>query len=178
MLMKLLLLRHGETFENQEGIVQGWHDNHLSQHGHAQAKQAAAAFTEQVGAIFCSDLARCRDTAQYFQEVLKNVPFFIDWRLRELDFGSATGSHKHDHDWEVLWASTPHGKSMIEGAEPLQLFQARVEQFIASLEQLHTAFASVLIVTHGGTINRFLQAIDAEHNYTAIKNCSITERTI
>lgn len=176
--MKLFLLRHAETNENQSGAVQGWHDSHLSQHGHVQTKQAAAAFAEQVDAIFCSDLTRCRDTAKYFQEMLEGVPFFVDWRLRELDFGSATGSHKQDHDWEVLWASTPHDQSMIEGAEPLQLFQARVEQFIASLRQLHTDFASVLIVTHGGTINRFLQAIDAEHNYTPIENCSITERTI
>lgn len=178
MLMKLLLLRHGEIIENHESTVQDWHDSHLSQHGHTQAKQAAEVFAEQIDAIFCSNLARCRDTAKYLREILYDVPFFVDGRLRELDFGSATKSQKHDHDRKVLRASTPHGKSIIEGSEPLQLFQARVKQFIVSLKQLYVTFTSLLVVTHGGTINGFLHAIDDKHRYIPIKNCSITERII
>ena len=178
MLMKLLLLRHGETIENHEGTVQGWRDSHLSERGHKQAKQAAAACTVAINAIFCSDLSRALETADYFKEKFPDVPFFTDWRIRELDFGSATGSHKEDHDWEVLWASTPHDASMIEGAESLQLFQQRIEQFIESITASHKKFNTILVVTHGGAINRFMQAINKKHVYTPVENCSITELLI
>jgi len=39
--MKLILTRHGETIENQKGIMQGHLPGHLSKQGVEQAKKLA-----------------------------------------------------------------------------------------------------------------------------------------
>ena len=60
---RLLLLRHGESTWNAAGRWQGHADPPLSTTGTAQARAAAAALVE-IGAVWCSDLVRARQTAE------------------------------------------------------------------------------------------------------------------
>ncbi|MFZ3009526.1 MAG: histidine phosphatase family protein [Candidatus Microsaccharimonas sp.] len=172
--MELFLIRHGETDANVNGIVQGWLDTDLNEHGKSQAHEAALNFGEEIDAIYSSDLKRATQTADEFRKKYPNVPYIEDGRLRERNFGDATGDHRDKHDWEVFWAS--RDTVSIPNAETLDEYNARVQSFIDTLRETH--FSKVLIVTHGGTINRLQDLTSTNHQHIAHRNASLSRITI
>lgn len=171
--VKLILIRHGETQENIDGIVQGWLNTTLNDNGRRQALIASRKFTDDIDAIYSSDLKRCLETSEYFLDKYENVPFHKDSKLRERNFGDAQGTHKDSQDWEVFWASKY--KVSIPNAENLNDYTKRVNDFLEQLKASHQDYERILIITHGGTINRILDILKINENYQAIKNCeSIT----
>ncbi len=172
--MKVYLVRHGETNENARGIVQGWLDTELNEKGIAQAVKAAEGFNTSIDAIYSSDLRRAVRTAREFRNQYPNVPYFEDERLRERNFGDAAGTHRDEHHWEQLWANE-HAVS-IPNAEILSDFTNRVNDF---LEYLKTKdYESVLVITHGGVLNRVQNIFDPHHAHQPHANASILEITI
>lgn len=167
--MKLILIRHGETQENVDGIVQGWSNSVLNNTGKRQAKAAADNFHEAISAIYSSDLKRCLQTAYFFKDRHPYIPFYEDKRLRERNFGDAQQTHKDLHDWEVFWAS--NDKVSIPNAETLDEYTNRVKNFLDHIRETHSVAENVLIVTHGGTINRIFDILEIKSSYQAIKNC-------
>ena len=168
--MDLYFVRHGETDENKQGIIQGWLDTQLNQEGQRQASDAAAAFDHDIDAIVSSDLVRCRQTAEHFRVKYPNIPYLEDERLRERNFGDAQGVHKEQQDWEVFWAATD--TVSIPHAETLKTFNERVLSFLDDARK-HLG-RSALVVTHGGTINRVKDITSERHTFTPIKNSSVT----
>lgn len=169
--MKLYIVRHGETDANVQGIVQGWLDNDLNEKGLAQATEAANSFDKPIDAIFSSDLKRATRTAQEFRAHYKELPYFEDVRLRERNFGDATGTHREDHDWEQFWSV--EDRSTILNAEIINDFTARVKDFLDELKK--EPYKSVLIVTHGGVLNRIQKILDPNHEHQSHANASILE---
>lgn len=172
--MELFLIRHGETDANKDGIVQGWLDTDLKERGKLQAREAAEQFDENIDAIYSSDLKRATQTAEEFRKKYPNIPYFEDERLRERNFGDATGNHRDKHDWEIFWASSD--TVSIPNAETLDEFNIRVQSLIEILKA--SGFLKVLIVTHGGTINRLQDLTSADHQHIAHTNASVTKITI
>lgn len=169
--MKLYIARHGETDANAKGIVQGWLDTELNAKGLAQAAEAAKNFTGVVDAIYSSDLRRASRTAREFRNYHEDVPYFEDARLRERNFGDAAGTHRDEHDWEQFWST--EDSSTIANAEIITDFTARVVDF---LEELKTKpYNSVLIVAHGGVLNRVQAIFDPTHTHHPHPNASILE---
>jgi broad specificity phosphatase PhoE len=67
--MRLIIIRHGETNDNANGICQGQNDSPLSENGIAQAKSLALRFKDRkIDAVYSSDLQRAANTAL---EILK-----------------------------------------------------------------------------------------------------------
>lgn len=167
--MKLILIRHGETQENVDGLVQGWFNSVLNATGKRQAKAAANNFHESINAIYSSDLSRCLQTADFFKNKYPDIPFHKDRRFRERNFGNAQETHKDLHNWEVFWASKD--KVSIPNAETLDEYTNRVKDFLDHIREAHSVADNVLIVTHGGTINRIFEILKPKSSYQAIKNC-------
>lgn len=167
--MNLILIRHGETQENIDGIVQGWLNSELNENGKRQAKVAADNFNDSIDAIYSSDLKRCIQTAEYFKNRYPDIPFHTDKRLRERNFGDAQNTHKDLHDWEAFWSLAD--TVTIPNAETLNNFTLRVSHFLEHLRATHSNNESVLVVTHGGTINRILDILGLSDDYKAVKNC-------
>ena len=138
--MKVYIVRHGETNENAQGIVQGWLDTALNERGIIQAIDSAENFKEPIEAIYASDLQRAVRTAQEFRNRYPEVPYFEDTRLRERNFGDATGTHRDQHDWEHFWASEQ--TVSIPNAEILSDFTKRVNDFMEDLRAKHLARAT------------------------------------
>lgn len=166
----VFFVRHGETQANADGIVQGWLDTDLNEQGQSQARRAAEAFEEAVDIIFSSDLKRASQTAAHFRSRLPDVPYKEDRRLRERNFGDASGQHKDGLDWEVFWASSD--TVSIPNAEILNDFDARVRDFLDELRS--SDYEKVLVVTHGGTINRVQSILGGENVHNPHGNASVT----
>ena len=82
---RLLLVRHGETDWNADGRLQGQTDRPLSDFGRKQARGLADELAaEGFEAIYSSDLARARETAEIIGARL-GLPVELDSDLREKD---------------------------------------------------------------------------------------------
>lgn len=169
--MRLYIARHGETDANAQGIVQGWLDTELNEKVLAQAVDAAKNFDKGIDAIYSSDLKRAIRTAEEFRNRYKSTPYFQDNRIRERNFGDAAGTHRDEHDWEQFWSV--ENRSTIPNVERISDFTKRVADFLNELKSKD--YQSVLIVTHGGVLNRVQAILDLNHEHYAHANASILE---
>ena len=113
---ELILVRHGETDWNRDQRWQGHADRPLNETGREQARAIAEELaSEQIDAIYTSDLARARETAELIAE-RAGVPFVLEPQLREIDVGEWQGLtrpeieerypegfrnwHERGHGWE------------------------------------------------------------------------------
>jgi len=172
--MNLYLVRHGETDANAQGIVQGWLDTTLNEKGIAQAVKVAAGFNKPIDVIYSSDLVRATRTAQEFRLLDEEVPYIEDARLRERDFGDAAGTHRDEHDWEQFWSL--NDRATILNAEILNDFTVRIASFLDELKS--RPYQAVLIVAHGGVLNRVQAILDPRHKHYAHVNTAILEVTL
>jgi len=91
----LYVLTHAQSQHHLDGVVGGWHDSDLSEHGRVQAVRIAQAVRELVPAdaharLYTSDLRRAVQTAEPLAQALGVRPE-PDARLREISYGSAEG---------------------------------------------------------------------------------------
>ena len=100
-MIKLVLVRHGESEWNLENKFTGWTDVRLSENGIREAKDAGKVLKEKgftFDVAFTSVLKRAEDTLKYILEELdeENIPIFRNWRLNERHYGALQGLNKQD----------------------------------------------------------------------------------
>ena len=100
-MIKLVLLRHGESLWNMENRFTGWSDVELSEKGIQEGKKAGqvlkkADFTFDVG--FTSVLKRSIKTLWYVLDEMDLlwIPVQRSWRLNERHYGALQGLNKAD----------------------------------------------------------------------------------
>lgn len=159
-MINIYLVRHGETDWNNQGIYQGWSDIPLNANGLRQAKECAHALESVVfDRIITSDLVRARVTAETILGE-REIPFIVDDRLREINFGEWEGLtyDEIDAQWEDVihqMYATPH-LVKVPGGDDLETVQARAWAAVKDgLEGLSSG-SNLLIVCHGGTIRTLL----------------------
>jgi broad specificity phosphatase PhoE len=93
----LVFETHSTSVDNERGIASGWADCALSDQGRAQTRALGERRrADGIAAVFSSDLRRARETAELaFAET--DVPVFLDWRLRECDYGERNGHPADEH---------------------------------------------------------------------------------
>jgi broad specificity phosphatase PhoE len=90
--MELVYETHSMTTDNEAGIATGWLPGTLSADGWEQARLLGRRrANDGLAAVFASDLKRAVDTAQIAFGA-STVPIFLDWRLRECDYGELNGA--------------------------------------------------------------------------------------
>jgi broad specificity phosphatase PhoE len=182
--MKLTIIRHGQTQENIDKIIQGQQPGHLTALGKEQAAEAAKKLEGKLfDVIYSSDLQRCLDTSEPIRHAFPNVSFKTDRLLRERFGGSLEGkplSLVGDH----TATGDKYTFHMPDGGESWEDVKRRQVQFLNGLFDLHPE-GSVLIVTHRGPVlgirsaleHRTLADIDLEPAPNAgIWEESMTER--
>ncbi len=100
-MIKLILVRHGQSIWNLENRFTGWTDVELSEQGIKEAKEAGIALKEQgftFDVAYTSFLKRASDTLKYILEELdeENIPVKYSWRLNERHYGALQGLNKDD----------------------------------------------------------------------------------
>ena len=89
--MKLFCVRHGETFFNLAGRIQGQSDSQLSPLGRRQCQAVAAALAgTPIDAVISSPLTRALESAQCVADAL-GVKVLVDDRLMEINAGIFQG---------------------------------------------------------------------------------------
>jgi glucosyl-3-phosphoglycerate phosphatase len=175
----LLLARHGETDWNRDGRWQGQSDTPLNELGREQARELAESL-DGIDAVYSSDLARARETAEIVAARL-GVEVKVDERLRERSFGAWEGLTMEEIEGRyaqahVRWrAGEGHGA---DDAEPFDAFAARVHSFLEEVLRRHPD-ETVLVVGHGGSI-RVIHALASGLDYVkdhrsipAVANCAV-----
>ncbi len=94
--MKIMLVRHGETYWNVSGKIQGRSDIELSPKGIEQAEILAKYCPfERADAVYSSDLKRARMTAEILAKKF-NLSVATVPELREVSFGDWEGNNFRD----------------------------------------------------------------------------------
>ena len=179
---RLYLIRHGETEENQRGILVGSTDVPLNDTGRSQSIDLAKlARTLPVDAIFASPLQRAVETATL--AFGKEARIVTDSSLREFHFGQWEGMAFQEiaARYPELWKTWIHGwhKTDIPGAEDFSAFARRVCDFCAEIVRRHPG-KNLAVISHGGCIRALLGHYfsgSAEAGYWRFKveNATLTE---
>ncbi len=156
---RLILVRHGETTWNDQARYQGHTDVPLSPRGWVEAELLARRLSdERIDAIYSSDLARARDTAQVIASRLgKRIA--VEPQLREIRLGEWQGltygevRERYFTDADPLPAYPVDSAPL--GGETLRELQARLVHAVECIAASNPD-RCVLIVTHGACLKVLL----------------------
>ena len=184
-MLRVLIIRHGQTSYNREFRNQGRADIELDEVGIGQAGCLANLLdSERLDAIYSSDLVRASKTASVIAERL-GVRVVIDGRLAERDYGRWEGKTRdqiiaEDTDGFSAYRSDPVTQSSGGGETGIDVFMRGVS-FLSDLLQKHEE-GNVAIVAHGGSGSALIAALINGSPSTAdcfrLSNCSVTEIVI
>jgi 2,3-bisphosphoglycerate-dependent phosphoglycerate mutase len=154
---RIIAVRHGETSWNVDARIQGQLDIGLNDTGRWQARRVGEALaSEDITAVYSSDLGRAHETAQAVAEVA-GIPVVADEGLRERSFGIFEGKtfdeiHEtwpdHAHNWRKRipeWQPPEGGESLLE-------LRARVTRTMHELAARHPG-EQIVVVAHGGVLD-------------------------
>lgn len=146
--MAIYLVRHGETEENLQRILQGHLPGVLTEQGRAQVRRAVEQLAQcglQARCIVSSDLARAMESAEILARPL-GLPIVSTPLLRERDWGPYTGMTVA----EAAQRFRKHGKWKF----PPDTVETEAALFARAGEALHKLREDyprqdVVVVTHG-----------------------------
>lgn len=100
-MLKLVLVRHGQSVWNLENRFTGWTDVPLSENGIEEAKEAGRILKEKgfsFDIAFTSVLKRANDTLEYILKELgeENIEIKKSWKLNERHYGALQGLNKDE----------------------------------------------------------------------------------
>lgn len=175
----ILLARHGRTAYNAEGRFQGHLPVPLDETGRAQAAGLAeAAAGRGIVALWCSTLARARETAAVVGQRLGLEPR-PDARFAETDCGDWTDRpfsevQAEDPDGFARFAASERG-FRFPGGESFEEQQARVADGLAALRA--SGELPALVVCHGVTIRLALAHVTGDDAWRSavIANTEVVE---
>ena len=143
----LYLVRHGETVDNVNMIMQGQTQGQLTENGICQAQEVRDRMAlEDFAAIIASDLRRSVDTARIIAEP-HHLEVVQTPLLRERDWGGFTGRYIPELKGEV-WP---------DDIETLENLLSRAGEFITFVKTTYPG-KKVLAVGHG-IVNKAIQAV-------------------
>ena len=168
--MRLIIVRHGETVQNVQGVCQGQSEGYLTENGINQAKKLGIRLKDKkIDAVYSSDLIRTVDTAKHIIEYHPELDLKLDKRLRERNFGSFEGKVRPELDWSNLPDDVETDMSMYN----------RAKDFVDEIYETHKN-QTVLVVSHGGLKRAFYTLfhnlpISEYGSWDSVRNTSVSE---
>ncbi|MGI6069713.1 MAG: histidine phosphatase family protein [Blautia sp.] len=164
--MLLYIIRHGETDWNVQRRLQGEQDNPLNDSGRKLAELTAWAFRDiNVDLVITSPLSRAVETAQIVLGY-REIPYFTDSRLREIDWGEWDGIQAGSPEYESifhemkLFYEHPFEFQGSPTGESIQEVCRRTKEFLKELvENEDYQDKTVLISTHGCAMRGLLNSL-------------------
>lgn len=154
--MNLTLVRHGETEDNQEQILQGHRNTRLNATGKIQSEQVAKKLDNQLFDIaYVSDLSRARETADYILKYHKNTTVIHSTDLRERSFGIFDGQPLKLYEKALLTSKLDIFTFEPPQGESIKSLYTRVESFFSGILKSHKS-KNILIIGHRDWLTMFL----------------------
>lgn len=145
-MVKLIFESHGTTTDNESHLSSGHNDAPLSELGIKQARELGERYAEnKPDAVFCSDLERAYQTATYAFGFDTSL-IFVDWRLRECDYGELT---QHPSD-EVDLEKVKHISQPFPNGESYEQCAERMKSFLHDITQSYDG-KTVMVIGHRAT---------------------------
>jgi 2,3-bisphosphoglycerate-dependent phosphoglycerate mutase len=146
MSVQLVYETHSTSVDNERGIATGWLGGELSATGREQARGLGERRrADGLTAIFASDLNRAVETAQIAFNG-SGLPVWLDWRLRECDYGELNGMPRSRLDAE----RARRLDEAFPGGESWRSAVARVGVFLGELAGGYDG-QRVLVIGHVAT---------------------------
>jgi len=158
-MIRLFLVRHGQTAWSAERRYQGSTDIPLNETGLRQAEALARHFAAKgIAAIYSSDLQRALQTAAVIGQAA-GLAVIPDARFRETSFGEWEGKTymEMQQQWPrelAAWQRDPIANTPPGGESLADLLQ-RAASGLRAIEQKHQD-QTVLVVAHGGVLRAAL----------------------
>ncbi|MBN1347506.1 MAG: histidine phosphatase family protein [Phycisphaerae bacterium] len=154
------VIRHGETVWNTTGLQQGQLDGELNELGVRQAQAVGRALSnDRFDALYSSDLNRAVQTAEIIATMI-GLEVVTDARLRERHLGCIQGvtlaELQREHPDLYARFRSDDADHAPPGGESSRRVYERCVTCTAELADRH-AGQSVVIVTHGGILDRLLR---------------------
>lgn len=157
---ELVLVRHGFSEGNEQGLLSGWSDVPLTQRGREELRElrrtADYPVTER---YYSSDLVRCRDT---FEELYAGRAVLDGLRpeFREIHFGSLENIRWKPEEFARFFRAWLSGVRVAD-EESREEFTARVRGAVKTLAEQCRAEGvhSATVVTHSGVIKTLLVSL-------------------
>ena len=167
-MIKLVLLRHGQSQWNLENRFTGWIDIPLSPKGEEEAREAGEKIKHfKFDKVYTSVLERAIKTYEIAAEVagFKDLPVEKDKALNERMYGDLQGLNKDDmrkkfgaeqvHIWRRSFdVPPPNGESLKNTAERvLPYWHSHIEPDLK-------AGKNILVVAHGNSLRALIMHLD------------------
>ncbi len=195
--IKLFFVRHGETYFNKYGKMQGWSDTPLTENGIASAKKTGEKLKDVLfEKIICSDLGRTIATANVIlseSNCNKEKTALQNSAFRESFFGYFEGSDSKSTYTELAKQLGVEQKNFFDlglekisaafkefdpyhEAENYEECLKRMKQGLCNLvDSTEQETCNYLVVTHGNVIRMLVHDIDSKIPVTVeIQNASVT----
>ncbi|KAJ7024253.1 phosphoglycerate mutase-like protein [Mycena alexandri] len=159
---RIYVVRHGETQENRDSVLQGQLDTQLNETGLEQARRVADALRSvHFDAAYSSDLARALKTAQVILEHRSDIEIRKEEELRERFLGELQGTKVGRG--EAIRDRVVRGT---DTTEPGEAFAARatgwwkkaILQRTRALPPREAPY-NVLVTSHGGLITVLVRSL-------------------
>ena len=151
--LKIFLVRHGETEWNRLGRFQGINNQPLNERGRSQAQALAEALRlENFTALYASPLPRALETARFIKACHPSAPLIEEPRLMEMDLGEFEGMEgrlwmEQHRDFAAAWAKNP-GSVRMPGGECLEEVQLRAAEALKDIIARHEPGSTLLLCSH------------------------------
>lgn len=185
----LVLVRHGQSQANADGLFTGLLDVPLTDLGRLEARHAARLLNDLdlwPSVWFCSPLRRARETAAILAAKARRPPsrMIWDWRLAERNYGALTGRTKRSVLAEYGEARFRAWRRSVEVAPPAMSTEQRhtlggAPAFLGLTESLHDVIvrvgaawrhdiepvmrrdSSALVLAHGNSLRALCVVLDS-----------------
>ena len=157
----ILLIRHGETAGNREGLFRGQKDFPLNENGRDQARTLAQELSAwKIDAIYSSPLTRANETARPLAELL-GLRVIEETGFNNIHLGDREGRAKREVEeiqpelWRI-WVTTPE-RLKREGAETLGQVQERAFSALGRIVEAQRG-ETVAVVSHRAVLKQIGRA--------------------
>jgi broad specificity phosphatase PhoE len=174
-MMKIYLIRHGQTTGDIEDRFGGDYDDHLTEEGKSQSNILANKLVDKgIEKIFASPRFRAQETAKILSDTL-GVELQTVEDIRERNaYGILTGMIKSEakEKYPKEFEEVKSYKNTTTGAEEYAHFKQRV---IAALNEISSGDQKVVaIVSHGGPISCFFREVLGQEIF-GLRDCGFAE---
>ena len=173
--MKITIVRHGQTDNNKNGIMQGLSNELLNDRGRRQCKKLRIELKDKNFDIcYMSPLVRAVETAYIL--VGDRVPIVKDRRLIERDLGELEGKSRDFYDVNKYWDYELNSND--KGVEPIKRIEKRVKSFLEYVSKKKEE--NILIVTHSSVFRMLYHILNNEDlskklKHIKVDNCDCKE---